>query len=188
MTGRLVNADETRPELRRTFQSFVGFLNIVGAMEGNPQLDQDVEFYNDEKIYTAKFLPELDEKKSERAKIQFNFSPSLAFAGDRFVISSSTQLAKDLIDASKKPGTRGGQKFVSNTRARLDAKALGEILTDNREQLIAQNMISDGHTREEAERQIGIFLEIASLFREMSFDVKTTNGQLKLELAIETKK
>ena len=188
LTGRLVNAEETRPELRRTFQSFVGFLNIVGAMQGNPQLDQDVEFYNEEKIYTAKFLPEPDEKKSERAKIQFNFSPSLAFAGDRFVISSSAQLAKDLIDAFKKPGTRGGQKFVSNTRARLDASALGEILTDNREQLIAQNMISDGHTREEAERQIGIFLEIVSLFREMSFDVKTIDGQLKLELAIETKK
>lgn len=187
LTGRLVNAEDTRPELRRTFQNFVGFLNVVGAMQGNPQLDQDVEFYSGENIYTARFLPEPDEKQSERAKIQFNFSPSLAFAGDRFVISSSTQLARDLIDASREPDTARVRTSASNTRARLDAKMLGEILDDNREQLIAQNMISDGHTREEAERQIGILLELITLFREMSFDVKTTGGQLSIELALETK-
>jgi len=71
---------------------------------------------------------------------------------------------------------------------RLDAKNLGVALNDNREQLIANNMISDGHTREEAERQIGILMEVLALFREASFDLKTTDGQLKIELAIETVK
>lgn len=186
LTGYLENADETKTELRRTFQSMVGFLNVIGAMNGNPQLDQDVEIHGDHKIYTASFIPEKDEKKSERAKIQFNFSPSLAFAGDRFILASTNQLAKDLADASTEK--RGAKRAASNTGIRLDAKNLGIALNDNREQLIANNMISDGHTREEAERQIGILMEVLALFHEASFDLKTTDGQLKIELAIETKK
>ncbi|MHC4877212.1 MAG: hypothetical protein ACYTGL_12015 [Planctomycetota bacterium] len=184
MTGHLENAEESRPELRRTFQSFIGFLNVVGAMEGNPQFDQDIEIYRDEKIYTASFLPEPDEKESERARIHFNFSPTLAFAGDRFIIASTTQIAKELIDAAA--DENHPPQTTSNTTASLRTETLRQVLDDNREQLIAQNMISDGHTRDEAEQQIGILLEVLSLFRELSFDIRTTDGQLKAELAITT--
>lgn len=186
LTGYLENADETKTELRRTFQSLIGFLNVIGAMNGNPQLDQDVELHGDHKIYTASFVPEPADKKSERAKIQFNFSPSLAFAGDRFILASTNQLAKELADAST--GKRGEKRSASNTEMRLNAKNLGVALNDNREQLIANNMISDGHTREEAERQIGILMEVLAQFRGASFDLKTTDGQMKIELAIETVK
>jgi hypothetical protein len=186
LAGRLEKAEETRTELRRTFQSMVGFLNVIGAMQGNPQLDQDVDIYRDNKIYTASFIPEPDEKDSERARIQFNFSPSLAFAQDRFFITSTKQLARDLVDAAHNEQTTRGE--ASNTAIRLNAKALGEALADNREQLVAQNMIKKGQTREESSREIGLLLEALALFEGLSFDVKTTGGELKLELSIQTKK
>jgi hypothetical protein len=155
-------------------------------MQGNPQLDQDTDVYRDNKIYTASFIPEADEKDSERARIQFNFSPSLAFAKDRFFITSTKQQAKDLIDAAQDEPTTRGEK--SNTAIRLNAKTLGEALDDNRDQLVAQNMIKKGQTREESAREIGLLLEAIALFEGMSFDVKTTGGELKLELSIQTKK
>ena len=186
LAGRLEHAEETRTELRRTFQSLVGFLNVIGAMQGNPQLDQDTDVYRDNKIYAASFIPEADEKDSERARIQFNFSPSLAFAKDRFFITSTKQQAKDLIDAAQDEPTTRGEK--SNTAIRLNAKTLGEALDDNRDQLVAQNMIKKGQTREESAREIGLLLEAIALFEGMSFDVKTTGGELKLELSIQTKK
>ena len=185
LAGRLEKAEETQTELRRTFQSFVGFLNVIGAMQGNPQLDQDIDIYRDNKIYTASFIPEPDEKDSERARIQFNFSPTLAFAKDRFFIASTKQMAKDLVDAAQYESTTRGE--ASNTAIRLNAKALGEALVDNREQLVAQNMIKKGQTREESAKEIGLLLELLSLFERLSFDVKTTGGQLKLELAVQTK-
>lgn len=185
LAGHLEKAEETQTELRRTFQSLVGFLNVIGAMEGNPQLDQDIDIYRDNKIYTASFIPEPDEKDSERARIQFNFSPTLAFAQDRFFIASTKQMAKDLVDATYNEQTTRGES--SNTTIKLNAKALGEALADNREQLIAQNMIKKGQTREESAREIGLLLEVLGLFEGMSFDVKTTGGELKLELAIQTK-
>lgn len=185
LAGRLENAAETRTELRRTFQSMVGFLNVVGAMQGNPQLDQDIDIYRDEKIYTATFIPEPDEKESERARIQFNFSPSLAFTGDRFFVASTKQLAKDLVDAANVEQPAPAK--TSNTAMKLNTETLGEILDDNREQLIAQNMIKKGQTREESSREIGMLLKLLGLFQGVSFDVTTTGGELKLELSIQTK-
>jgi hypothetical protein len=185
LAGRLENAEETRTELRRTFQSFVGFLNVIGAMQGNPQLDQNIEFHRDEKIYTTAFVPESDEKDSERARIHFNFSPTLAFLDDRFFIASTTQLAKDLMDAAHEEQTTRVEP--SNTAIKLNAKALGESLNDNRDQLVAQNMIKKGQTREESQREIGMLLELLGLFKGVSFDMKTTGGELKLELSIQTK-
>lgn len=184
LAGRLEDADETKTELRRTFQSLIGFLNVIGAMQGNPQLDQDIEFYRDEKIYTASFIPESNEKESERARIQFNFSPSLAFSGDRFFIASTKQLAKDLIDATHdNPAT---SRTRVNTSIRLDTQNLGSALDDNREHLIAQNMIKKGQTREESAREIQVALELLKLFRDISFQVTTTGSQLKLELSIQS--
>lgn len=185
LAGHLENADETRTELRRTFQSMVGFLNVIGAMQGNPQLDQDIDIYRNNKIYTASFIPEPDEKESDRARIQFNFSPSLAFAEDRFFIASTKQLAKDLVDAALAEQTTRGQS--SNTAIKLNAKTLGEALDDNRDQLVAQNMIKKGQTREESQNEIGMLLELLDLFEGVSFDVKTIGGELKLELSIQTK-
>jgi hypothetical protein len=185
LAGHLENAEETRTELRRTFQSIIGFLNVIGATQGNPQLDQDIDIYRKNKIYTASFIPEPDEKESERARIQFNFSPSLAFADDRFFITSTKQLAKDLIDVAMENRTTQGE--TTNTTINLNAKTLGEALGDNRDQLVAQNMIKKGQTREESQSEIGMLLELLDLFEGLSFDVKTTGGELKLELSIQTK-
>lgn len=185
LAGHLENAEETRTELRRTFQSIVGFLNIIGAMQGNPQLDQDIDIYRENKIYTASFIPEPDEKESEQARIQFNFSPSLAFADDRFFIASTKQLAKDLIDVAMEKRTT--RREMNNTTINLNAKTLGEALDDNRDHLVAQNMIKKGQTREESQTEIGLLLELLDLFEGLSFDVKTTSGELKLELSIQTK-
>lgn len=184
LAGRLEDTDETKTELRRTFQSLIGFLNVIGTMQGNPQLDQDIEFHREEKIYTASFVPAPDEKQSERARIQFNFSPSLAFSGDRFFIASTTQLARDLIDATDDSPATSSVSF--NTTIRLDTQNLGAALDDNREHLIAQNMIRKGQTREESANEIRVILEVLNLFRDVSFDVKTTDGQLTLELSIQS--
>jgi len=185
LAGHLENVEETRTELRRTFQSIIGFLNVIGAMQGNPQLDQDIDIYRENKIYTASFIPEPDEKESERARIQFNFSPSLAFADDRFFIASTKQLAKDLIDVAMEKRTT--RRETTNTTIKLNAKTLREALDDNRDQLVAQNMIKKGQTRDESQTEISMLLELLDLFEGLSFDVKTTGSELKLELSIQTK-
>ena len=59
-----------QPELRRTFQSLIGFLNIVGAMNGQPQLDLDMEKSEAAQFVTASYLPDPDCQRPARLEDQ----------------------------------------------------------------------------------------------------------------------
>ena len=73
--------EKTTAEFRRVFQSFIGFLNVVGAMQGQPQFDLGSLQSGDAMLYTATYVPEPEQAESEKAPINFNFSPTLAFQG-----------------------------------------------------------------------------------------------------------
>jgi hypothetical protein len=117
-------------------------------------------------------------------KINYNFSPSIAFAGSRFVVSSTKELAKTL--ATAKAADRPPADFtrVVNTDAVLHFDALREILDDNRGQLVAQNMLSEGRTKEEAEKAIGVLLELVGWLDRAAVTLDTTPSELRLSLDI----
>ncbi len=177
---RLREPETMTRELRRTFQSVVGFLNVIGAMNGQNQLELDMEKLEDDiELVSSTFVPEEDDRESTQAPIIFNFSPTVAFDGGRFVVSSTKTLAKDLV--SVKPSS---QSIEKNSEAVLNASVLRDVLNDNRGQLIAQNMLEDGNTREEAEAVIDLVLEVVGYFKEMSFDLATTDDRLDIGLAV----
>lgn len=175
----LKDAETMRPEFRRTFQSLIGFLNVIGAMNGQPQLDLESEKAGDQHLITATYLPEKDADTS-RLPINFNFSPSVGFVQDRMVVSSTKALADDLLqrvaEGDAKPRAR------TNTLARADLAALRQILDDNRGQLVAQNMLSEGNTKEEAEQEIGTLLNILGISQHASFQFTAHDGALRLAL------
>jgi len=167
------------PQFRRVFQSFVGFINVLGAMNGQPQLDLAMESIEKMKLIAATYVPESEDTDS-KAKINFNFSPALAFAGDRMVLSSSKQLATDLAqaDAPAKPDAAGRKP---NTVAFLEVPTLREILTDNQAQLVAQNMLDKGHSQEAAEQEIAVLMAIIDLFQAGDLSLSTTADSLQLD-------
>ena len=178
---KLRDPDSMRPELRRTFQSAIGFFNIVGAQQGNPQLEMDMLKNGDVDLITSRYLPEKKDKDSTSAPIIFNFSPSVGFVGDRFVLSSTADLARQL---SEVPGTESLETGV-NTSLQLFVPAISESLADNREQLISQNMLQEGHSREEAEAAIGLLFEIVRSFKGAAMNLERTGQQLSLGLSLE---
>jgi hypothetical protein len=46
-----------RPELRRAFQSAIGFFNITGIQEGRPQLDMDMQKSANSELIISRYLP-----------------------------------------------------------------------------------------------------------------------------------
>ena len=183
MVFRLKDADTMRNELRRIFQSLIGFLNVVGAMNGQPQLDLDMERHGDQQLVISRFVPEPDEQKSREARINFNFSPTVAFVRDQFVISSTHGLARKLADLLASAESNRSQEDV-NTLAQADLAELRNVLSDNRNQLVAQNMLTEGNTKEEAERQIDTLLSVAGMFRDVSLKLAADQHSLNLELAV----
>jgi hypothetical protein len=67
----------------------------------------------------------------------------------------------------------------------LNAQVLGAVLADNRSQLVAQNMLEEGHSREEAEAAIDLLLQVLGYVRGAAASLGTDNGQLQLQLSIE---
>lgn len=168
-------------ELRRTFQSMIGFFNVVGAMEGRAQLELDMDkLDNGALLVTSEYVPEPDDAESTRADLIYNFSPSIGFADKRFVVSSTKGLARELVQADIPPRPQETQ----NTGAKLYADVLKRVLDDNREQLISQNMLEEGHSREEAEAAIGLLLDVIGYIEDVSLSLDAGADELSLRFGL----
>jgi hypothetical protein len=178
---RLQDPETIRPDFRRTYQSLIGFLNIVGSMNGQPQLDLDIEKEDAYQIVSATFLAEKDASPGG-LKIQYNFSPSIAFAGEYFVVSSTTALARELAQTVGE-GTRPSTEL--NSTVQLNVDGVSNILDENRPQLVAQNMLSEGHSKEEAERAINDLLELLGAVKTASIDLGTSGEMLRASLQVD---
>lgn len=181
LAWRLKDPDRMRPELRRIFQSAIGFLNVVGAMNGQPQLDQDIEKKDDQQLVTAQYLTDGDADPKDPLPINFNFSPSVGFAGDRFILSSTKALAQQVMDFDDTTSDSNGQ---SNSAIRVMVGPSRDALIDNRESLIAQNMLEDGNSREEAEAEITSLFDIMTLVEDLSLDLSQPYERLSLKLQL----
>lgn len=186
LVARLKDPARMKPDLRRMYQSLVGFLNVVGAMEGNPQLDLGQEQVGKAILHTATYVPEPDEESSKAARIFFNFSPSIGFHEDLVVFSSSKALAKRVVQqATADPLPQDTQEGSPvNTRIAAKADAVQAALEANRNQLIAQNILNKGHTRAEAEVEIGTLLELVGLFKQATVQLQA-NDALRLDVIAE---
>jgi len=180
---QLKEPDKSQRTLRVAFQSVVGFLNIIGGQQGQPSLELETERIGDARVLATSYPPigkkEGDNKTPAGGPIRNNFSPSVAFIGDRFIISSTRKLAVEL--ATDKVPQR---KIGANTYLTLSGGVLKAILGDNREQLVAKNMLEKGHTRQQAAGEIDLLLTALSWIDSASLRLGAGKEDLSLELEL----
>jgi hypothetical protein len=187
------DSSESQGELRRIFQSFIGFLNVTGATNGLSPIDLGMEKLDGAQYYTGTFVPNRNERESVKAPIYFNFSPTLAFADGRLILSSTTALAREL--AQFKPQTQPLARLDAadadraqrpvNTTAVLEVDSLRAILKANESQLVANNMLEQGHTQEEAAAEVGLLLDLVDYLRQANLSLAFDNGRMELKVAVE---
>ena len=131
-------------------------------------------------MITANYLVEKD-ASSVGLKIHYNFSPSVAFAGEYFIVSSTAGLARELAMAVAKTPA---QPSAANSTVALDIGGVSDALDDNRAQLVAQNMLTDGNTKAEAEKAIGDLLSLLAVARDARLDLIAGDGALRASLEI----
>lgn len=171
LVAELKKPETMQRELRRIFQSFVGFINIVSAMNGQPQLELDEQRQGSIHLVLARFVPPADRPLQNEAPIQFNFSPTLGFSGSRVVLASSVSLAQQLLNDCPTQAVPQG----TNSALLLRSDALWDILTDNRRHLITQNVLTRGRSREEAEREVEAVLSLLKIID--TFEARMTVGK-----------
>ncbi|HND54276.1 MAG TPA: hypothetical protein PLV92_17820, partial [Pirellulaceae bacterium] len=195
---QLREPEKMRRSWKITFQSLIGFLNIVGAMERRPPLEIDSTTRGAAQMVTTSYAPPSDEGVLRPGAIYYNFSPTMATVGDRLILSSTRTLAEQLLDAKPTDaatGTNGaagasGAKddangaAVVNGRLSFDFKSIRSALNDNRQQLVSQNMLDKGHGREQAEREIGLLLNALGLIRSAALQIDSNESRVQAELSL----
>ena len=106
---------------------------------------------------------------------------TVAFAGPRFVLSSTEGLARQLATAPNRAAAQG-DAAAANTTALLDFAPLRRVLADNRAHLVTQNMLKEGHTRDEAERHISLFLAFLGYLKDVQASLTNSGEALHLDL------
>jgi hypothetical protein len=118
--------------------------------------------------------------------IRFNFSPCFTTVGNQFVVSSTMELCREVVDLLKKePPQAIGSTSVSRTR--LYAAGAAEALTAAEDQLLAQTILDQALPPNEAREQVRKFIalvrrlgtlttEAAIAEKEFHYDVRLRMG------------
>lgn len=179
---RLKKADElTQAQFKSAFMSLMSIINLDGMNKGRSMLLLDIQKHNGAALYTSKYSVDPETTKKDAGEIHYNFSPTMAIYNDWIIVSSTNQLAKQLVDEAKKSSDK---LITDNTRIQLDAKVGHQLLVDNRDQLIAQDMLEKGHSRDNAATEIDLMLAALKYIKTSDLNLSFKDNIAKLSLSI----
>ena len=181
LVGELHNAEEFYPQLLAAYQTFVGAINLGNAQNGQPRMLLGAEVHRGVEISTATFLPDPGASQTD-APLQFNFSPSFARSGNRFIFGSTVGIVRSCIEALEAPGAAA--PTADNFLLQVDAAAVATALDANRDLLISQNMLSEGLTLEQAGERFTALLDIVRLLGQGTIRLAEDPQSVTLELSL----
>jgi len=106
--------------------------------KGLPPLDLSSEKQGDALIVSTEYVAPTKAETRGEAAIHHNASPTAIFVGDWMILSSAKPLALELL-AEVRRGSAAGPSV--NTRLLLDGQVARAALAENRNPLVARNMI-----------------------------------------------
>lgn len=173
-------------------QSAVNIVNITGGQQGQPSFLSEVDRYRGYRVLISEYVdpPKNMEMESgasgdaliterPRGSLRYNFMPCVAIAEKQFVVTTSPQLLRDIVDAIS------ARKFMieKTTQATVDAieldfATLADLLRDNRDELVINRMLQYARGRADAEREVDAFVEFLRLGRRARLAFETRSDGL----------
>jgi hypothetical protein len=183
---RLRHPEQFTEVVEEAWQKAVGLVNFTRGQQASPGLIIDRPSHAGTKFTVAYFRAPKD---GDRTNIEsrFNFRPALATVGNYLILSSTEGLTGDLIDALKKETTQPAKPLADvHSLVQVDGAQLASILGANRENLIRQNMVNEGNTREQAETGVDLLMTVLRHVGQVKLNVGRRAGrpQASLELGL----
>ena len=172
------NPKETGDAFEAAFQTVAGFVNSDRTQKGKEPISLKKETAGGVQMQVMS-LPE----KGEEAGVAENVSPSLAVVGRHVIISSTRGLARMLAEEAQKPAEGAGAP-VAQDSLMVNAEALRAILGDNLDLVVADNMRTKGHTKEQAEAEIKTVLDVLGIFKDLRVSSGKTGDTVELKLLL----
>ena len=181
----LKNPKRFAPVAEEAWQKALGLINFTRGQKAQPGLVLDRFVHDGTKYSVAAFSPPTDEE-AKPLDSRFNFRPAIAVSHGHLILSSTDVLAEDLMDAlGREAAAPVKPQAVTHSTAEIDGPQLASILTANRENLVRQNMIDKGNTREQAEGEVGIFLSILRYISRVGLAVNSDKDRSGISLQIQ---
>jgi hypothetical protein len=126
--------------------------------------------------------------KQDVNNIRFNFSPCFTRVGNQFVVCSTIELCRELIDLLEKEAKSPAKATATRMRSRLYASGGAALLENVKEQLVTQTILGQAVPPGEARKQVEallalvrglgtLTLESAYLPEEFRFDIRYQPGK-----------
>lgn len=158
----LAKPDDAEQNLNLLFQTVAMISNLEAGKQGRQPWVLSSESYKDVQIQFGKYA---QKPKGDRLPIVFNFMPAAARVGDKFVMASSVDLCKHLVDyylnpiLVKKAPTRNDFLFE------LTGESLANLLEVNRGMLEARSVAQEGKTSDQAQSDVNTLLQLVRSVR-----------------------
>lgn len=136
-----------------------GVAFLAGLQVPLAPIDED---YHGVKISGYRFV-ESDANKARNDGRLFNFTPCRARMGNQYIVSSTLDLTKKLIDALQKvksPAPPVSSSGVTTLQSRLYWGGVSNYLGGIKKQLITRNMLEQGNSPEGAAKEVSLFLSL----------------------------
>ncbi len=143
------------------YQTAIGVINAdAGEKRRQPMLQGSLQV-DGIHILTARFLADPNTGKRET---EYNFTPSLAFAKDKLILSSSSKLAADVVHALQSSNLED-QKLRQGDRLSMSGPAVARMFKLNRDNMIEARVLSEGEDEDESAAFVDAVTSLAATIR-----------------------
>ena len=181
---RLQNPEQFNEVAEEAWQKALGLINFTRGQQAMQGLIIDRLVHGGTKFSMAYFSTSgLDEKNNLEQR--FNIRPALAMPGEYLILSSTDDLARDLIDSLNQE-IQLKVKPVSKIHSlvEIDTAQLTSILKANQDTMVRSDMVKKGSTQEEAEAGIDLLITLVKLVERAKLGIGTHKGLTKALLEI----
>jgi hypothetical protein len=158
------------------FQTLGTILNLQAGQEGRQPSVLDSDFYKETKISYSRYL---QKPTGDRLPIAYNFQPASASVGSKFIIATSVQYCRDLIDHFKNPAAEQWQN--RNSEMSVDFAALAKLAELN-ESLLRSQDIQKGQSPEAAEKRVALLLMILKQLDKLHYHSSADAGMFRMNV------
>lgn len=177
------------PELVSAFQTMISVVNLDRAQEGSSPMLMELEPVAGVTLTKAHHPAPAP---GEGVDMSYNLVPACALFGDVLVLGTHDSLVRDIVlelsaaqpdtGTSSPPGSPRGEHLW------IDGAMTARILRENFEALVAQNILEEGNTPEEARGEIGALVQIVEAIDALDLTVIDPGGEdtvaLRLDLSL----
>ncbi len=181
---RLRNPEQFNEVAEEAWQKALGLINFTRGQEAKQGLIIDRPVHAGTKYAMAYFSTTGIENKNNLEQ-RFNIRPALAMPGEYLILSSTDDLARDLIDTLNREMQHKVKPIAErHSLVEIDTAQLTSILKANRDIMVRNDMVKKGSTQEEAEAGIDLLITLVNLIERAKLSLGTHDDLTQAHLNI----